>query len=53
MVFHCYKPASGGMDTIIDLLNHTREITVEATNGIYTDEDRKEMIEQKIAKLGV
>ncbi len=47
------KPASGGMDTIIDLLNHTREITVEATNGIYTDEDRKEMIEQEIAKSEV
>ena len=51
MVFHWYKPASGGMDTIIDLLNHTREITVEATNGIYTDEDRKEMIEQEILKI--
>ena len=44
------QTAEGAMDEIHSMLNRMRELTVQASNGIYTDEDRGN-IQLEIAEL--
>jgi len=42
--------AEGGLSTIHDSLQRIRELSVQAANGIYTDDDKK-LIQQEIVQL--
>lgn len=44
------KTAEGGLSVIDDSLNRIRELSVQASNGIYTDEDRA-LIQNEVSQL--
>jgi flagellin len=44
------KTAEGGLSTIDDSLQRIRELSVQASNGIYNDEDRA-LIQQEVSQM--
>ncbi len=44
------KTAEGGLSSISDSLQRVRELSVQASNGIYTDDDKK-IIQNEISQL--